>query len=104
MTQGSVNSDGFSKRKRILFSTVGSLGDLHPHIGLALELKRRGHAVTVASTEFYRKKIEELGIRNRWSEPGDCPISREDTSCAGSGRTEGHPASLPRCRADPARR
>jgi len=47
MTQGSVNSDGFSKRKRILFSTVGSLGDLHPHIGLALELKRRGHAVTV---------------------------------------------------------
>ena len=62
MTQGSANSHGFSERKRILFSTVGSLGDLHPHIGLALELKRRGHVVTLASTEFYRRKIEELGI------------------------------------------
>lgn len=29
---------------------------------MALELQRRGHRVTVASTEFYRSKVEGLGI------------------------------------------
>jgi rhamnosyltransferase subunit B len=62
MMQRSSNSNGSSEPKRILFATVGSLGDLHPHIGLALELMRRGHVVSLASTEFYRRKIEELGI------------------------------------------
>jgi rhamnosyltransferase subunit B len=62
MMQRSSNSNGPSEPKRILFATVGSLGDLHPHIGLALELKRRGHVVSLASTDFYRQKIEELGI------------------------------------------
>ena len=48
--------------KRVLFATIGSLGDLHPCLALALELQRRGHRVTVASTEFYRSKVEGLGI------------------------------------------
>ncbi len=50
------------QQARILLATVGSLGDLHPMIALAIELRRRGHEVTVASTEFYRRKIESLGI------------------------------------------
>jgi UDP:flavonoid glycosyltransferase YjiC (YdhE family) len=49
--------------KRILFATIGSLGDLHPCIGLALELKRRGHTVTIASTNYYRQKVEDIGLR-----------------------------------------
>lgn len=48
--------------KRILFATIGSLGDLHPCLGLALELKRRGHTVAIAATPFYRAKVEELGL------------------------------------------
>jgi rhamnosyltransferase subunit B len=48
--------------KRILFAIIGSLGDLHPCIALALDLKQRGHSVTIASTEFYRAKVEELGL------------------------------------------
>jgi len=48
--------------KRILFATVGSLGDLHPCLALALELQRRGHTSTIASIEYYRSKVEGLGI------------------------------------------
>ncbi len=51
-----------NKCKRILFASIGSLGDLHPCIALALELRRRGHSVTIASTEFYREHIAALGF------------------------------------------
>ena len=51
-----------SRSKRILFASIGSLGDLHPCIALALELKRRGHSITIASTPFYRENIETLGF------------------------------------------
>ena len=47
---------------RILFATIGSLGDLHPCLGLAMELKRRGHSVVIASTEAYRSRVLELGV------------------------------------------
>lgn len=48
--------------KRILIATIGSLGDLHPTLTLAVELKRRGHRVTISSTPFYRSRVEGLGI------------------------------------------
>lgn len=48
---------------RILFATIGSLGDLHPCLGLATELKRRGHSVAIASTEAYRSRVLQLGIK-----------------------------------------
>ena len=47
---------------KIVLATIGSLGDMHPKIALALELKRRGHSVTVAAMEFYRDRIEPLGL------------------------------------------
>jgi UDP:flavonoid glycosyltransferase YjiC (YdhE family) len=53
---------GGVKPKRVLFATIGSLGDLHPCLALALELKRRGHTATIATTEYYRAKVEGLGI------------------------------------------
>ncbi|MGA8669294.1 MAG: glycosyltransferase [Terracidiphilus sp.] len=49
--------------KRILFATVGSLGDLHPCLALALELRGRGHISTVATIEYYRRKVESLGLQ-----------------------------------------
>ena len=47
----------------IVLATFGSLGDVHPKIALGLELKRRGHDVTVAAMEFYREKIGMLGLK-----------------------------------------
>jgi UDP:flavonoid glycosyltransferase YjiC (YdhE family) len=52
-----------TQSKRVLFATVGSLGDLHPCLALALELKRRGHSVTIATIEYYRSKVESLGLQ-----------------------------------------
>lgn len=49
-------------RKRIVLTTFGSLGDLHPYVGVAVELKRRGHVPVIATSEFYRSKIEALGV------------------------------------------
>ncbi|MGA3047395.1 MAG: glycosyltransferase [Terracidiphilus sp.] len=63
--------------KQILIATIGSLGDLHPCIALALELKRRGHRVTIASTEYYRAKIESLGIAFHPIRPNWDPTDRE---------------------------
>lgn len=51
-----------NRPKRILFATIGSLGDLHPCVALALELKRRGHRVTIATTPHYRAFVEKTGI------------------------------------------
>src|SRR5947208_14463807 len=47
---------------RIVITSHGSLGDLHPYIAIALGLKARGHEAIVATGECYRKKIEALGI------------------------------------------
>ena len=49
--------------KRILLTTTGSLGDLHPYIAIGLELKSRGHAVTIATSDSYRTKVERTGLR-----------------------------------------
>jgi UDP:flavonoid glycosyltransferase YjiC (YdhE family) len=50
-------------RRRIVLSTLGSLGDLHPIMGLALGLQARGHDVVLATSDFYRDKIEAAGLR-----------------------------------------
>ena len=48
---------------KIAIATFGSLGDLHPKLAIALELKARGHDVTVAAMHLYREKIEGIGLR-----------------------------------------
>lgn len=49
-------------QKRIVISTFGSFGDIHPYMALALELKRRGHQPVIATMEYYRQKIEGAGL------------------------------------------
>lgn len=49
--------------KRILFIALGSLGDLHPAMGVAHELKRQGHKVGIASGLFYKEYVESTGLR-----------------------------------------
>ena len=48
--------------KKIVIATIGSLGDLHPAMALALELKARGHQVALATSAVYQPKIEQAGI------------------------------------------
>lgn len=48
--------------KRVVISTLGSFGDLHPYIAIALELKRRGHRPIIATSEMYREKTDALGL------------------------------------------
>ena len=48
--------------KRIVISTFGSFGDLHPYVAIALELKRRGHRPVIATSEIYREKTDAVGL------------------------------------------
>jgi rhamnosyltransferase subunit B len=48
--------------KRIVFTTWGSFGDIHPFMALALEMQARGHRVAIATLPLYREKIEAAGI------------------------------------------
>jgi rhamnosyltransferase subunit B len=47
---------------RIVITTIGSLGDLHPKIAIAIELRQRGHVVIFATHKGYQAKIEALGF------------------------------------------
>ncbi len=47
---------------KILLATFGSLGDLHPLLALAVELRKRGHEISINTQEFYREKIDLLGF------------------------------------------
>ena len=49
-------------RKRIVIATVGSLGDLHPYMAVALGLRARGHDVVLAATPSYRCRVEAAGL------------------------------------------
>lgn len=79
--------------KRIVLTTYGSFGDLHPYIALALELKRRGHHVGIATSPVYREKVEPLGLqfhptRPDFPSPYDEPeLARELSKRAMNART-----------------
>ncbi len=51
-----------SDSKRIVLSMFGSFGDVHPYIAIALELRARGHAPLIATSEVYREKMDALGL------------------------------------------
>jgi rhamnosyltransferase subunit B len=63
--------------KRIVLSTFGSFGDIHPYLAIALELKARGHLPVIATSEIYREKLDVLGLEFRPVRP-DLP-SYDDT-------------------------
>ena len=68
--------------KNIVIATIGSLGDLHPCLALGRELLRRGHQVTIASTPYYRNKVEDAGLSFRPMRPDWNPTdARLISSC-----------------------
>ncbi len=48
--------------KRIVISTLGSYGDIHPYMAIAMELHARGHRPVIATSELYREKMETAGF------------------------------------------
>ena len=47
---------------RILMVPVGSDGDVHPHIGIALALRRRGHDVSIVVNPHFGPLLERVGL------------------------------------------
>ena len=47
---------------RIVLTTFGSFGDVHPYMALALELRQRGHHPVIATSELYREKMLVSGF------------------------------------------
>ena len=47
---------------KVVLCTSGSFGDLHPFIAVALALKRRGWAPTIAAPGEYQAKVEAEGL------------------------------------------
>jgi UDP:flavonoid glycosyltransferase YjiC (YdhE family) len=45
----------------VLLLTLGSHGDVHPFVGLALELVRRGHSATVATNGHFEPLVRQVG-------------------------------------------
>jgi len=48
--------------KRIVLTTFGSYGDIHPYMAIAAELRERGHHPVIATSELYREKMEAAGF------------------------------------------
>src|SRR6185369_12176718 len=57
------------KRKRVVLTTIGSLGDLHPYIALALEMRKRYIEPIIATSNTYRERVESLNIEFRQIRP-----------------------------------
>jgi len=47
---------------RIVLHTFGTLGDLHPMVALAIELRRRGHTCSFAVPDVFRVVLDPLGF------------------------------------------
>ena len=62
---------------KIVLATFGSLGDLHPMLALAIELRGRGHEIVINTLEVYREKIAALGFKFYPMRPDVNPDDRE---------------------------
>lgn len=68
----------YQKRKtKIVISTIGSLGDVHPKIALGLELRNRGYEVVFNVMEAFREKFDTLGFEISPLRPNLDPEDRE---------------------------
>src|SRR3954464_15745832 len=69
MGTGQSEPSAAPRPRRIVLTAVGSLGDLHPYIAIALGLKARGHEAIVATSGCYRQKVEALDLGFRPMRP-----------------------------------
>lgn len=45
-----------------IFSPIGSAGDVHPMLGIAVELHGRGHEVTFLANGYFQETVERCGL------------------------------------------
>jgi rhamnosyltransferase subunit B len=50
------------KQMKVLLLGLGSAGDVHPNIGLGVELKRRGHEVVLVAASVFRDLAAQAGL------------------------------------------
>jgi UDP:flavonoid glycosyltransferase YjiC (YdhE family) len=67
------------RRRRIVLTTFGSLGDLHPYLAVALGLQARGHDAVVATSGYYREKVEGLRLGFRAVRPDRPDLDADPT-------------------------
>lgn len=67
-----------STSKKIVLTTFGSFGDIHPYMAIARELQARGHDPVIATMRLYREKIEAAGIRFAPVRPEINPPQEQD--------------------------
>lgn len=65
MTPPPSPSPHASLSSHVLIATVGSVGDIHPMLGMATALKRLGHTVSFAANPVHAARIEACGIDHR---------------------------------------
>ena len=65
--------------KRIVINTIGSYGDIHPYMAIALELQARGHQPVIATSELYREKMQASGFEFIPVRPNLPPPEEQDT-------------------------
>src|SRR6266571_3362913 len=64
--------------KRIILTTFGSFGDIHPFMAIAMELQARGHRPLIASSELYREKTTGAGLEFTPVRPNLPPPREQD--------------------------
>lgn len=77
MSAGSGDARAAGPR-RIVLTTMGSLGDLHPYLAIALRLRERGHEPIVATSACYQQKVESLGLAFRPLRPDSEKVADPD--------------------------
>jgi len=69
----------------VIISTIGTYGDVYPYIAVGQELAKRGHAVQLLTSAFFREHVEKAGI------PFISVLSAEDYLTAVRDPDNGHP-------------
>jgi rhamnosyltransferase subunit B len=67
-----------TQRKRIVLTTLGSYGDIHPYMAIATELRARGHEPVIATSELYREKMQAAGFEFVPVRPNIPPPQEQD--------------------------
>lgn len=60
---------------KIVVTTIGSLGDLHPQIAIAIELRKRGHNIVFVTQKKYQITVESLGFEFHHLPPNNDALS-----------------------------
>ncbi|MGI8669266.1 MAG: glycosyltransferase [Aridibacter sp.] len=72
---------------KIVLAPYGSLGDLHPFLALAIELRQRGHEIIICTLEPFREKIGMLDFDFVPMRPEYSPEDKETAKIVMDART-----------------